>query len=153
MTRQNQAEWTGSDAGLAVILGWLIPGLGHLYLGRRRKALILFVLIMITYMGGQALAQFECVFYRTTPMLKSRLWFYGQAGVGLPTALFSLATKAKDERTESEMRYQMRPGFEIGTLLTTVAGLLNLLAVVDCYDIYYRRKHPQPDEVKDAKAA
>lgn len=152
MPESKTVEWTGTDAGLAVVLGWLVPGAGHLYLGRRRKALLLFVFIMGTFLAGQALARFRCVFYRTTPMLKSRLWFYGQAGVGLPTAIFSLLNEPKTEGDEADMRFRYRPGFEIGTLWTTVAGLLNLLAVVDVYDIYYRRKHPHLEREKDANA-
>lgn len=169
MARERATEWTGVDAGLAVVLAWLIPGAGHLYLGRRRKAVVLFVLILGMFMAGQAMAQFKCVFYRSTPMLKSKLWFIGQAGVGLPTAVFTLTNDAraetdvytsrvnKDGETErvridgeARLRFEMRPGFEIGTLWTTLAGLLNLLAAVNVYDIYYRRKHPhaEPDEAE-----
>jgi len=146
VSNDQPVPWTRVDAALAVVVGWLIPGAGHLYLGRRRKALALFVLIMGTYLGGQALARFKCVFYRRSPTLKSQLWFYGQAGAGLPTALFALANKGKTEGEEAELLFRLRPLFGIGTLWTTVAGLLNFLAVVDVYDIYYRRKHPKPDE-------
>ena len=146
MSNSQATPWTRVDAALAVVLGWLVPGAGHLYLGRRRKALALFVLIMGTYLGGQGLAKFKCVFYRRSPTLKSQLWFYGQAGAGLPTALFTLTSEGKTEPEEAELRFTLRPGFGIGTLWTTVAGLLNLLAVVDVYDIYYRRKHPKRDK-------
>ena len=157
--------WTPVDAALAVTLGWLIPGAGHLYLGRRRKALALFVLILGTYMAGQAITGFQCVFYRRSPMLKAQLWFYGQAGAGLPTALFTLLTEPKaetDQRIEritddgrvetvvvpgeARLRFELRPYFEIGTLWTTVAGLFNLLAVVDVYNLYYRSRHPADRE-------
>jgi len=151
MPEEQRTPWTGVDAALAVVLGWLVPGAGHLYFGRRRKALALFVLIMGTYLGGQALANFQCVFYRKSPMLKARLWFYGQAGAGLPTALFVLTNKPKFEPDEASLRFNLRPGFEIGTLWTAMAGLFNLLAVVDVYHVYYRRKHPKPKEEEAAE--
>ena len=151
MANTQQSDWKPVDAGLAVVLGWLVPGAGHLYWGRRRKALALFVLILGTYLGGQVLAHWKCVFYRTTPMLKSQLWFYGQAGAGLPTALFALTNKAKEEPDEARLRFELRDGFELGTLFTTIAGLMNFLAVVDVYDIYYRRKHPRPPEEHQEK--
>lgn len=143
--KQEEPRWGPVDAGLAVVLGWLVPGAGHLYLGQRIKALVLFTLILGTFLGGQVLADFKCVFYRKSPTLKSQLWFYGQAGVGLPTLLFSLTNEAHDEGWEAKERFENSPGFEMGTLWTTVAGLLNLLAVVNVYDVYYRRRHPRPD--------
>ncbi len=167
-----QSDWRPADAGLAVVLGWLIPGAGHLYWGKRRKALALFVLSLGTYLGGQVLARWKCVFYRSTPMLKSQLWFYGQAGAGLPTALFSLANPARGETDttferrrsdgtveqvrvagEARLRYEMAPGFELGTLFTTIAGLMNFLVVVDVYDVYYRRKHPRPPAEEEKEPA
>jgi hypothetical protein len=167
MAEQKTTTWTGTDAGLAVVLGWLVPGAGHLYLGERRKALLIAVFILGAFFAGQALADFQCVFYRTTPMLKSRLWFYGQAGAGLPALYYALITPARTEGQEQRLRYEpyasksipavLQSGFEMGTLWTTMAGLLNLLAVVDVYDVYYRRKHPerrrpaaQPPPEKDA---
>ena len=154
MAQSKSTAWTSSDAGLAVLLGWLIPGAGHLYLGQRRKALLIFLLILVSFFGGQVLADFKCVFYRSTPMLKSQLWFYGQAGAGLAPLISSLAVAPKTEGEEQRLAFEpytrpipawLKSGFEIGRLLTTIAGLMNLLAVVDVYDIYYRRKHPERD--------
>ena len=40
------------DPALAGFLAWLVPGLGHLYQGRRAKAALFFVCIMGTFIYG-----------------------------------------------------------------------------------------------------
>lgn len=44
------------EPALAALLGWLIPGLGHWYQGRRAKAVLFFVCIMGTFAYGVCLS-------------------------------------------------------------------------------------------------
>ena len=37
---------------VAMILAWLVPGLGHFYLGRRRTAIAFAVIIALTFLSG-----------------------------------------------------------------------------------------------------
>ena len=38
--------------GLAVVLAWIFPGLGHAYLGRRRTALYYALIVTATFLLG-----------------------------------------------------------------------------------------------------
>ena len=57
----------------AALLGWLVPGLGHLYVGRGTKGLYFFAVIAATYLGGLLLADFRCVSWERDPF-----WFAAQ---------------------------------------------------------------------------
>jgi hypothetical protein len=47
--------------GIAFLLGWCVPGLGHLFLGRWRKALFVFAALGTTYLFGLWLTGFHTV--------------------------------------------------------------------------------------------
>lgn len=50
--KQDKSE---SLAALALVLAWLVPGSAHVYLGRRVRGIILFVVIGATFWAGMAL--------------------------------------------------------------------------------------------------
>ena len=42
----------GRNRWIAMALAWLVPGLGHLYLGRRRTAAAFAVIVALTFLAG-----------------------------------------------------------------------------------------------------
>ncbi|MBL8829544.1 MAG: hypothetical protein JNM18_21375 [Planctomycetaceae bacterium] len=72
------------DPFVAVILAWLIPGLGHWYQGRRAKAVIFFVCIMSSFYYGLYLGEGRVV-YASWNSSDRRLPLLCQAFVGIPT--------------------------------------------------------------------
>ena len=107
------------SAFVAVVLGWVLPGLGQVYVGRPGKALVMFVAISGLFAGGLALTAFTCV----NPETYS-LEFVAHAFLGGPTALTYYLTRGL-EPTEL-LRW-----FEVGRLYVAVAGLLNVVAICD----------------------
>ena len=78
------------DPALAAFLTWLIPGLGHLYQGRRAKAALFFICIMTTfvygcYLGGSSEFGWGRVVYFSWRPDDRRLPFICQVGAGLPS--------------------------------------------------------------------
>jgi len=74
---------------VAGVLGFLIPGAGHLYQGRLFKAVVYFVCILGLYFTGMQMADWKAVYIHrpgnAVPRGKSHtLQFLAQAGVGLP---------------------------------------------------------------------
>lgn len=75
------------DPALAGFLAWLVPGLGHLYQGRRAKAALFFVCIMGLfvyglYLGGSdSLGYGRAVYCAWRPGDK-RFYYFAQIGVG-----------------------------------------------------------------------
>jgi hypothetical protein len=109
---------------------WLIPGLGHFLLGRRGRALILFASIVGMFLLGIAMKG-EFFSVHSASYLQT-LGFFGQmcVGVPMPAALF--------------FGYSGGNGFfvssDYGTAFLVAAGMLNVLTVLDAYDITLGRK-------------
>jgi TM2 domain-containing membrane protein YozV len=121
--------------GVAAILGWLVPGLGHWILGCRARAVILFVTIGLTFWGGIALGGVKS----TVDVQENQLWFIPQsfagghaiAAVAWSEALPSMGPNQKNPPMDVLRRYRYWPDVDLGQVYTGVAGLLNLLCVLD----------------------
>jgi len=109
---------------------WLIPGLGHLLLKRSWRALILFVSIMIMFALG--LAMQGQYFSASSASYLEVLGHYGElcVGLALPAARF-FGYGGGDPFFVSS---------DFGTAFLVAAGMLNVLAVLDCFDIAMGRK-------------
>ncbi len=135
------------NRNVAAFLAWLIPGAGHYYQRRYFKSAIFFVCIVSSFLIGWFVAGGKCV-YASWNQTEKRWQFILQAGIGLPAAPaaiqawrqrnghrpwgnFMVAPKNTDEL--DKWNAEMASGFDMGTLYTMVAGLLNLLVVFDAY--------------------
>ena len=134
--------------GFAALLAWLWPGAGHLYQRRYGKGILFMVCILATYFFGLALAEGKVV-YASWNHVEKRWQFPLQLGVGLPAAPaivqamavrrggeapmggFMAPPQTQDELSSWHYKYNIR--FELGTLYTMIAGLLNVLAIWDAY--------------------
>ncbi len=114
---------------LAAVLSWLIPGAGHLYLGRPAKAMFFFAIISATYLGGMALAEFRNVSPARYPW-----WSIAYAFDGGTTLIAYLLTSSL--RITHEIRFET-----VGCLYTGIASLLNVLVILDAYGIGDRLRH------------
>lgn len=141
------------DPGLAALLAWLLPGLGHLYQRRTAKGVLFMSVILATYFMGLFLGEGRVVYASFGPQ-EVRLHYLSQVGVGLP-ALPALVqwqlVKAGKEPFFPESRFMVPPGFggppnelhllhrnlnrrfELGTVYTMIAGLLNMLVIYDAW--------------------
>lgn len=115
---------------VAGLLGWLVPGLGHIYLGHRGRGLVFLVTITATFWSGVAIGG-----VRDTVAPHSRkLWFVAQMGAG-GNALSAYALHCRvdpDSARSGRMANQSHwMAADAGVHYTGVAGLLNLLVVFD----------------------
>lgn len=109
-----------AELTLAGILGaWLLPGLGHLLIGRRAKAALYFVVITATFVAGTALAEGRNLSLERDPIYFGAYMF--NAG---QTALGWLLTR----RLELD---HWIPFLQLGLTYTAVACLLNVVAMMD----------------------
>jgi len=109
---------TARHPATAWLLGWLVPGGGHLYLGRRAQGTVLLVTLTACFAAG-------VLFGRGRAVTSARPEFLVlQAGAGLPAAAAFLASGgAAPDATVAEM--------ESATLYTVVPALLNLVVALD----------------------
>ena len=112
------------------VAAWLVPGLGHLLVGRRWRALIIFASIIIMFALG--LAMQGQIFSTSSASYLEVLGHYGELCVGLafPAAKF-FGYGGGDPFFVSS---------DFGTAYLVAAGMLNALAVLDCFDIAMGRK-------------
>ncbi len=183
---------------LAAVLGWLLPGLGHLYQGRTWKGAISMGVVTTIFLAGLWLGSGRVV-YASWRSDDTRWWFVPQAAIGaaaIPAVVQSLAVNGRSRepfwlsgwmapplhdgqlvsrryaerlvRTDpyledgdffdrppyrqfradqiSMWHHELGRFFELGTLYTVVAGMLNLLLI---YDAWAGPMHPPKDKQAD----
>ena len=125
------AEQTQSGAlVLLCVASWAVPGAGHLWLGRRQKGLVFLVALPLMFAIG--LAVHGRLFPFDLSDLLVALAAVADLGIGLSYFVASgLGYGGGDVRAVT---------YEYGNAFLIVAGLLNLLVVVDAYDIAVGRK-------------
>jgi len=137
---------------VACVLAWLFPGLGHVYLGKKVRAAVFFAVVLIMFTLGVAsdgaaslieerqpltvLATFDNV--ATGPIdLASRYLTYGRIVYVLP------GEEGDPRRTElmEKLRTRVRSvTYEYGSTFLLTAGLMNILLILDAFDIATGRK-------------
>jgi hypothetical protein len=115
---------------LVAILAWLIPGAGHLLLGRRQKGLVFLVAMPLMFAIGIWLQG------RLFPLeLSDPLVFLGaiaNRGIGAPYLVARFMDMGSGNVTAAS--------YEYGNTFLMTAGLLNFLVVLDAFDIAMGRK-------------
>ncbi len=153
-TSSDRMEVDGLEINLrrpefAALLAWLIPGAGHYYQKRMGKAALYGFSILSLYLIGMFLGSGRVVYWSWGS--EDRRWHYFcQLGVGLPALpaaiegwraskgnpkpLFGgFMTKPTDMRMLDRWHFTSAHGFELGSLYTMIAGLLNYLVIFDAY--------------------
>jgi hypothetical protein len=112
------------------LAAWAIPGAGHLWLGRRTKGLIFLAAVPLMFVIGLAIQGRLFPFEFSDPLVG--LAAFANLGNGVPYVLASIFGLGGG---------QVRAvTYEYGNAYLIVAGLLNLLIVVDAYDVALGRK-------------
>lgn len=119
------------------MLAWLCPGLAHYFLAEKMRGVCLFGGVVGLYLLGLLIGGVRIVeappmdWSRPVTSALSNTTFLGQMLTG-PVNLISARASAMAAAHPStrDIRSHARVN-EIGTLYTVVAGLLNLLAIID----------------------
>ena len=113
----------------AILLALLVPGAGHVYLGRVARGIAYFCIILFLF--GLGLAIDGRLYTVQQGSALSLLATAGSMGAGLFYILGRAFGPPGDIHSIT---------FEYGTAFTLTAGLLNLLLVLDSFDIAEGRK-------------
>ncbi len=139
----------------AAVAGWLLPGLGHLLLGQRGRGLVIAGAILGLWTAGLLIGGIS-VIERRSESGEFRPWFIGQVVIAPSLAVdyyhdslrrrhrSNYNSLALPEPGQDPLPYV--PAFgrahELGTLYTSLAGLLNLLAIL--HVAYHEPTSPRP---------
>jgi hypothetical protein len=115
----------------ACLLAWLLPGAGHLYLGRTAKGLVLLGAIGALFVLGVHMdARLKPYVGLEDPLAFLRS--VAQMAIGLPYFMArALGFEAGDVTSVTH---------EYGNTFTEVGGLLNILVLLDAWDTALGRK-------------
>ncbi|RMH26162.1 MAG: hypothetical protein D6693_07580 [Planctomycetota bacterium] len=127
---------------IAAVLAAVLPGLGHLSLGQPVRAAWVFVGVMGLFFGGIFIGGID-----TIDRKEDFWWFTAQAGVGPvafavdrvnqswvkipdPDAEHGVRSPGPDESPRA--RKSLGHANEIGALWAAIAGMLNVICILDC---------------------
>lgn len=107
------------------LAAWLIPGAGHFLLDRKGRAAVFFLLVLLSAAIGLGL---EGKLYRVVPgQPLTQLATLGAMGMGLPYFILRWGLGYHGGVQSA--------GYEYGTAFLLTAGLMNLMLVLDTWDI------------------
>jgi len=123
------------------LLAVVLPGLGHAALGKGRRGAYVAVGVLGLFFGGVLIGGVDSIDRRNDPW-----WFVGQALVG-PVAFGvdwanhalsqsdppATAGEGWEETTPPSRVRSIAHANEMGMLFATIAGMLNLIAVIDAF--------------------
>ncbi len=143
-------RFPGQFTPTAAILAWLWPGLGHIQLGERRRGFLVMFGVLFLFLGGVLIGGVDAVDRR-----EDRLWFFAQLlcgpiAMGVDVVNQSIVQtlpadwEARYQLGDPDVRGQLRQkGLghvnEMGTLYSALAGLMNLVAILDALHPSHRR--------------
>lgn len=152
---------------VAAVLAIVLPGLGHWYLGEPKRAALIAAGVLGLFFGGMLIGGIDAIDRREDP-----IWFAGQALVGplafgvdymhqtrfkvIDPETGARRTAHPDETRDpaSGRAVEAGPGQgppnikslgrmnELGTLFATIAGMLNLIVILDA--AYHARRLAAP---------
>ena len=110
------------------MLAWLVPGAGHLAINKKKHAIIIFVTIALTFCIGLYIGSIGII-----DSQGAKPWFIAQLMNSPAVAALGRISKAGGYAVYG------RPN-EIGQIYTSIAGLLNLLCIVNAVYWAHLRK-------------
>ena len=111
---------------ITALLGWVVPGAGHMLIAETKRAAIVFVTIVITFGLGIYVGSIGVID-------SSQPWFAAQI-LNSPSVIF-LANLTKTGNYPAHARPN-----EIGLIYTSITGMLNLLCVVNAVYLAHLNK-------------
>ncbi|MEO0479157.1 MAG: DUF6677 family protein [Planctomycetota bacterium] len=120
----------GIDLGplRAALLTFMVPGSGHIVLGQKSKGLLVGGSVIALFLLGMLFSGGHGIDRAARP-----IWWSGQSPFGGATLLTALLVGGS-QMSELSGRF-----FELGVVLCTCAGLLNVVLIVDSFSIAERR--------------
>ncbi len=109
------------DPMWAIALNWIVPGLGHWYIGEKVRGVIFFVTITLTYWTGILIGgALSTVNFKT-----NTAWFFAEIFAGGYTVLAMLLGNLPGAVPSYSKT------LDLATIYAGVAGLLNLFVILD----------------------
>jgi len=147
-------SWKENHALYLIVVGaaaWLVPGAGHYLLDEKRRAAVILVAVVLTFLVGLYVGSIGVI-----DPVNAKPWYAAQV-MNSPAVFFlgghvANAYHAAQDEAGRQARFgrgagqAMRQAYlvfgrasEIGQIYTSVAGLLNLLCIVNAIYVAHQR--------------
>ena len=130
---QNQSQESSTWNIVPAIAAWVVPGLGHILIGEKKRGLMLLITILSLWLGGLLIGGIGTFDRSAHPA-----WSLGQAMLGPSIVANYVQESMKNSSPNAtipgeENAYQPPYGHveSQAVLYTALAGLLNLLCIID----------------------
>lgn len=125
----------------ALVLGWLIPGAGHFYAGRKLKGFIFFSTITAAAGFGLVLGDYRNVYFQP-----DHYQFYAEVGNGFFTLVTSAIVRLMHVApAEAVASAGVQAGvLPVADLYCMIAGLLNFIVAANAFDAVAAVARRQP---------
>ncbi len=113
----------------AALLAWILPGLGHIAMGQRRRGLMMMFGILFLFACGILIGGLDVV-----DMKRDRLWFLAQACNGPLAFLIDFLNQSLLKTADSATQARLTSLGNInatGTLYIALGGLMNFILILD----------------------
>ena len=134
-TKSTTAERSraAAEPGMLVLLclaAWMVPGAGHLWMGRRQKGIVFLLALPLMFLIGLLLKGRVFPFELSDPLV----------GLAAVANLLAGAPWILSRMMDAGAGTVTAVSYEYGNCFLIVAGLLNFLVILDAYDIALGRK-------------
>lgn len=110
------------------LLAWILPGMGHIFIGDRNRGIVILVTIAVTFWGGVAIGGVRT----TVDPARKKLWFVAQiSSGGHAIAAYLFGNQSRKGLSPQQLAHSRWNSAEVATVYTGVAGLLSVLAILD----------------------
>ncbi|HMA18666.1 MAG TPA: DUF6677 family protein [Thermoanaerobaculia bacterium] len=116
---------------VAALLAWIFPGLGHAYLGHRRTAIAFAAIVTAVFLLGLSFEGRLYTIDRSQPL--TILATFAVSGAGL----LNVAARFLSDNPGGTI---LASTYEYGCAYLLTAGLMNLLLMLDAWDIAAGKK-------------
>ena len=124
MAKQSKIDH-GIFLAIVALVAWAIPGAGHFAIKERKRAIIIFVTITMTFLIGLYVGSIAVV-----DSVGAWPWYIAQMMTSPAVGILAHITK-----TGQYVSYG-KP-YDIGQIYTSIAGMLNLLCIVSAVYMAY----------------
>ncbi len=116
---------------VAALLAWIFPGLAHFYVGRRRTGIAFAAIVTVMFLLGLSFEGRLYTIDRSQPL--TILATFAVSGAGL----LNIAARFLVDNPGGTI---LSPTYEYGCAYLLTAGLMNLLLMLDAWDIVQGKK-------------
>ncbi len=117
------------DHGLLLIVvglaAWALPGGGHFIIKERKRAIIIFVTITLTFLTGLYIGSIAVI-----DKVGAKPWYAAQIMTSPVVGVIANVTETSVTEAGERMYVSYGRSYDVGQIYTSIAGMLNLLCII-----------------------